>query len=317
MGLVPRRPASRRLRVGLRVLAALLAVSLGVLATLGRWRDVSAAAGELSPSAVGWAAAAVLAGLFATMLSWRSVLADLGSALPIRAAVRVFFLGQLGKYLPGSVWWLVGQVELAFDEGVPRRRTAAAGALAVLLSLIAALLLAAAVVPLLAFDAAAAYWPALVAAPLLLLGLQPRLINAVLTWALKRAGRELEHRISGRGLLAALGYASAAWVAFGLQVAVLAADVGASGARAVALSIGGFALAWSMGFLAVVVPAGIGVREAALVAVLAPVLAGGPALVVALLSRVLMSGADLAGAGLALLTRDGSDRDRSDRVEPV
>jgi glycosyltransferase 2 family protein len=312
---VLRRSPSRPVRVGLHVGFALMAVGFGVIAVLGSWHDVRTAAGQLAPSRVGWAAAAALVGLFATMLSWRMVLADLGSPLPLRAAMRVFFLGQLGKYLPGSVWWLVGQVELAAEEGVPKRRMAAAGSLAVLLSLIAGLLFAAVSLPLLADQAASRYWRVLAAVPLLLAGLHPRVINPVLNGMLRLARREgLEHPLSGSGLLGALGLAAAAWVAFGLQVAVLAAGLGASGPRATALSVGGFALAWSVGFLAVVVPAGIGVREAALVAALAPVLAAGPAVVVALLTRVLMSGGDLAWAGVVVVRRRSAQRGPSDRV---
>lgn len=296
--------ASRTVRVGLRIGLGLLAVGLGVLAVRDRWHDVRGAAGQLHPASVAFAAAAVLAGLFATMLSWRAVLADLGSKLTIRAAMRVFFLGQLGKYLPGSVWWLVGQVELAADEGVPRRRTAAAGTLAVLLSLISGLAVAAILLPLVGLTAATAYWPVLLCVPVLLAGVRPKSINGLLDRVLRRAGREpMEHPLSGRGLGTALTLAFAAWLAFGVQVAVLAADLGASGGRAIALSIGGFALAWSVGFLAVLLPAGIGVREAALVAALGPVLAAGPALLLALMSRVVMSMADLAAAAVALAAR--------------
>ena len=31
------------------------------------------------------------------MLAWRALLADLGSPLPLPAAIRVMFIGQLGK----------------------------------------------------------------------------------------------------------------------------------------------------------------------------------------------------------------------------
>lgn len=296
--------ASRTVRVGLRVGLGLLAVGLGVLAVRDRWHDVRGAAGQLDPTSIGVAAAAVLAGLFATMLSWRAVLADLGSHLPVRAAMRVFFLGQLGKYLPGSVWWLVGQVELAADEGVPRRRTAAAGTVAVLLSLVTGLTVAAILLPVVGLTAAVRYWPALAAVPVMLLALHPRVINGGLDRVVRLAGRErLEHPLSRRGLFRALTWAFTAWLAFGVHVAVLAADLGASGPRAVTLAVGGFALAWSVGFVAIVVPAGIGVREAALVAALGPVLAAGPALLVALTSRALLSAADLALAGVAVAAR--------------
>ena len=60
------------------------------------------------------------------------------------------------------------------------------------------------------------------------------------------------------------------------------------------LVTGGYALAWTVGFVVVIAPAGAGAREVALAAVLAPVAAVrrlGP--VVVLLSRVLFTVVDL------------------------
>lgn len=292
--------ASRSVRIGV----ALVAVGLGVLAVAEQWGDVRRAAGQLQAGALALALIAVLVGLFASMLSWRALLADLGSPLTVRDAMRVFYLGQLGKYLPGAVWWLLGQIELAHDRDVPRRRTAATGVLTVLLSLAAGLGVAMLTLPLLSAAAAARYWPVLLLLPVLLGALHPRLLNPSLDRVLRFLRREpLERPLSGRGVAVSLSWAGLAWVAFGAQIAVLADGLGASGVRAVLVCVGAFALAWSVGFLAVVVPAGIGVREAALVAALAPVLRAGPALVVAVISRVLMSGGDLIWAGAAALPR--------------
>ena len=64
--------------------------------------------------------ALVLAGIYATFRSWRAVLADLGGGLPQAPAMRVFYLGQLGKYLPGTVWPAVTQMRLGRDYRVRR-----------------------------------------------------------------------------------------------------------------------------------------------------------------------------------------------------
>jgi len=59
-----------------------------------------------------------------------------------------------------------------------------------------------------------------------------------------------------------------------------------------ALAAGGYALAWTIGFLVVVVPAGVGVREAVLALALAGQLGPGSVVVTVLLSRVLLTAAD-------------------------
>ena len=84
-----------------------------------------------------------------------------------------------------------------------------------------------------------------------------------------------------------------------------------------ALSLGAYALAWSVGFLIIFFPGGIGPREIALIAVLAPVMPSASALVVALASRVVMTVGDLvwAGVGLAIGRAHGRSGSRAARPD--
>lgn len=282
-------------------MAFLLAAGvLALVAVTSQARLIGESLRRLGP---GWpllALACLVLGLLATAMAWRTLLADLGSRLPVSVAARVFFLGQLGKYLPGSVWAFVGQMELARAHGVPRSRTGAAGLLAVLLSLVTGLGLAALILPFAAATVARSYAWALALGGLLLLALHPRLVNPALDRVLRLAGRQpLEHPLTGRGVLLASAWGLLGWLLFGLHAWVLAVPLGAGSGRGLILALGGFALAWCAGFLVVVAPAGAGVREVVLVATLAPVLDGPPALVVALVSRLLFTVADLLVAAWA------------------
>lgn len=71
-------------------------------------------------------------------------------------------------------------------------------------------------------------------------------------------------------------------------------------AHLAALAVGGYALAWIVGFLVVLAPAGAGARELVLAAVVALAVGGGGAAVVVLGSRVLLTLADLLLALAAL-----------------
>jgi hypothetical protein len=66
---------------------------------------VHAALAKLAGYDVAGAALAVIAGLGCMLLAWRTLLADLGSPLPLPAAIRVMFVGQLGKYVPSRRRW--------------------------------------------------------------------------------------------------------------------------------------------------------------------------------------------------------------------
>ncbi|TDQ51930.1 lysylphosphatidylglycerol synthase transmembrane domain-containing protein [Actinorugispora endophytica] len=310
-----------RLRADPRVRAAVVLLVLGCagLALYTRWDEAGDALASLSPWLVAGSLAAALASLGAQMMAWRALLADLGSPLDVPVAARIMFVGQLGKYLPGSVWAFVAQVELARDLQVPRRRGITATVLAVAVTLTVNLLVAAVTLPLSSAEAAQRWWWVLACAPLLAAALHPRVVTWLLHLALRLTGRsrdvpdeELE-RISGRGMAASVGWTLAAWVPMGLHVWSLAAGVG-GGPGSLPIAMGAYALAWTLGVVVVLAPAGLGVREVVLVAALAPVLDPGSALVVAALSRLVMTAADVLWALLALGRVRVGDRSRPDGV---
>ena len=279
-----------------------LAVALAVWAVASEWSEVTAALESLDPEAVLLALLATVANVALAGVVWRTVLADLGSRVPLQVAARIFFVGQLGKYVPGSVWPIVMQAELGRDHRVPRQRTATATLVTLLLSVASALLVVLLAIP---FDSRVVppgfEWAVVLVVPLLV-ALHP----SVLAWGMDRVlrllGRDpMEHRTSLRGTALATMWAVASWVFAGLQVYVLAVALGAPpGIETASLAIGGYTLAWAVGFVVVVAPAGAGAREVALAAVLAPVLDSGEVIVVVLVSRLLFTGVDLAAAGAGL-----------------
>ncbi|WP_308170098.1 lysylphosphatidylglycerol synthase domain-containing protein [Acrocarpospora catenulata] len=284
----------------LRVGFLLAALGFGAWAVATQADEVGAGLARLSAELLAASFAAVLVALVAGMLMWRALLADLGSPLPVVDAAKILFIGQLGKYIPGSVWPMLAQMEMGRDHGVPRTRSAAAFFLTYPIYLASGLCLAALTLPAFAGASVAEYAWLLLLLPVLAAGLHPRVVNGVLGLGLRLLRRPpLERPLTRRGVLAATGWAFAGWVAYGVHLALLVQGLGASGPRAVALSFGAFALAWCLGFLFVIAPAGAGVREVAMVAALAPVLDRGSAIAAALVSRIVVSAGDLVCAALA------------------
>ena len=284
-----------------------LCIGAAVVAVASERDQVTDAARRLGAVPLLLALIASLANVLLAGMSWRAVLADLSSPLPLRAAARVFLLGQLGKYVPGSVLQVMAQAELGREYGVPRRRSASALVVQLIVAVTTALLLVLVAAPFASGEAARRFGPVLLLVPALLVVLHPRLLNPLLNGVLRRFGREpLEHPTSVGGTARSGVWALLSWLAAGVQVTVLAVALGAPlNVRTVALSIGGYCLAWAVGFLVVVAPAGAGAREAALAAALSPVLDGAELVVLVLASRVLLTVADLAlaGVGAALGTR--------------
>jgi glycosyltransferase 2 family protein len=138
--------------------------------------------------------------------------------------------------------------------------------------------------------------------------LHPRVIRFGLSLALRALRRPpLEGSVGRGGMARALAWTTFGWLCYGAHAWFLIsvfAGTGKGGGEVggtFALSLGGYALAWAVGFLIIFFPGGIGPREVALIAVLAPVMPSASALVVALASRVVMTLGDLAWAGTGLV----------------
>jgi uncharacterized membrane protein YbhN (UPF0104 family) len=152
--------------------------------------------------------------------------------------------------------------------------------------------------------------------------LYPPVIKFGLDLVLKAVHRPpLEKSVSVGGMARALAWTTLGWLFYGAHAWLLISEFAGHGAHVLALSLGAYALAWSVGFLIIFVPGGIGARELALIAVLAPVMSSASALVVALASRVVMTVGDLvwAGVGLAIgraQNRSGKARSRTAKSRP-
>jgi glycosyltransferase 2 family protein len=273
-------------------------VALGSYAIAAQWGQVSRSIDRMGLLTVALALVSVLLGLLMSMQAWRALLAGLGSPLPVPGAARIVFLGQLGKYLPGSVWPVLAQMELGTTHRVPRHRSASASVLFMLVALLTGLLTALVMLPF--TRTSSSYLWALVATPVLVACLHPRVLNKLMTRLLRLARQPpLEHPLSGRALAVALSWWFAAWICFGVQIWLLTIRLGAPIGSSLLLAIGGYAFAWSVGFIVVFVPAGVGLRDVLLVTTLSPVVGVGGATAVALLSRALTTAGDLLTAASA------------------
>lgn len=282
-----------------------------------------------APAVVG-AFLAAGAGLGASGMAWRCLLRGLGSPLDVHSASRIFFTGQIGKYIPGTVWAYLAHAKLGREHGVPASRTTAASVLFVVAHAATGAVVAAMVLPFASGDAFDRFGWVAALAPLLLAALHPRLVLPVLRRTHRLLGRGTPPaQVSGVAVLRALGWLTVTWLGYGTSMLLLLAPVVRDDSQALLppVALGGFALAWTVGFLAagllVVTPAGLGVREVALFALLDPVVAGGGAVAaVVLLSRVVHTLSDAAwalfGMGLRAPQQDAAlPADYPDDHEPV
>lgn len=252
----------------------------------------------------GWpllaSAGVALLGIVATFGLWREILNGFEVPLPWTEGARLFFTTQLGKYLPGSVWPTVLQMEAGRRYGATRATMLAANLVTIVLGSTVGLLVAAAVLPFYDAGALRHYWWALAAVPFLGALLHPTVIGQTIKRLSAMVRRpnpdlELDLRSEARGILWSL----ASWGALGLHIGLLAMSVGRLGPSVLLLSIGGMSLAVSLGILFIPAPVGVGLRDVVLGLVLSRSLTAGQTLVVVVGSRAILVVCDVVAAALA------------------
>lgn len=291
-------PSPTRTRVlarrALRVAWFVILLAGLALALRSRWAEVRDELATLGAAELWLSMGVALLGVGASSGIWHQMLTGLGEPLPLRVSLRIFFVGQIGKYLPGAVWPAVTQAALAREHGVAPRATVSA----VTLFLWVHLITGTAVAVLILAVSGRLPLVTLLTVPVLVALLTPRLLGWSLQTLFRLARRRpLRQLPDATHLLGACAWALAMWVCYGVHLHLLTAAV--DDPVGVIPGAGVFAAGWVVGFVLLIAPAGVGPREAAIVALLP--LSAGAGLVVALVSRLMMSVADSAWAAVTAL----------------
>lgn len=240
-------------------------------------------------------------GMVGIGLAWRRALAMAGIPVSWRTALAWYFLGQLGKYVPGGIWPVVGRGELATRGGASRSRSYGAVLLSMGATYLAGMLLVAALLPfeLTVVGATGGVAWLLLLGPVGVLFLRPAVLDRFLDAARRATGRRIEIDAPAWGAsmrLVALHLPS--WLAVGMATWCVA--IALQGSTPIMNVVVAAILAWVAGFLVLPAPGGLGVREAVFI-LAATSLSAGMAGAVAVVARILFMIVDAAGAGLSLI----------------
>lgn len=270
---------------------------LGVVTLRDRGPEVSETLELLSASDIAVAVTLGMGALVLSMLAWRRILSGFGTEIDIGVASEIFFISQVGKYLPGSVWPAVTQVLLGRAHQVPGRANAWSFVTAMAMSLLTGSLIGGLVLSISESWVHGAVFVCLVT----IAGAATVRFGPGVVARVPRARSKLPTRLPAvRVLLEASVLFAGQWVLHGLHIAFLLDRMGVGGDTLVPRSIGAFALAFAAGTLFIIAPAGLGIREGALVALLTPLGASSAvALAASLTSRFVLTIADLVAALVA------------------
>jgi uncharacterized membrane protein YbhN (UPF0104 family) len=237
----------------------------------------------------------LLGGYFLSAWLWGRIVHGLGGrAMPPSESVPLFMVANLGRYVPGKIWQIAALATMASRRGIPATTATAAAVLLQGIAIASALLVGLGALWTLA-DGASWRWvvPGVVLGSVAL-GLVPAVFRAVTSLWFRVTKTEDPPSLEVRDALGWLLLGMANWIvyagAFWVLVLGLGLDVTFLGAAPA------FAAAYVVGYLAVFAPAGVGVREASLLALLSPQLGAGTAGAVAVIARVWTTGVEVVPA---------------------
>ena len=266
-----------------------------VVRTLSRdWAQAEALLRQARPAWLGAAVVLAALGMASIGVVWGRVLHQLGVTVGVARVVAWYFVGELGKYVPGGVWPVVGRGELARRGGVPRSRAYTSVALSLGLLYLASLFVVAAFLPFALSEGGFTPWMlCLLALPAGVVALHHRVLERVVLVVQRLTGKVVRVDVPRwRQSLTLVAWYLPTWLFIGTATWAVARALtpDAPFARVVFAAV----LSWVAGFLAVPVPAGAGIREAVLLA--ASGLDGGVAAATAIVARLIFVAVDAGGA---------------------
>ena len=267
---------------------AAIVIVLAARSIAQQWGAVKLALDQARPSWLALAASAlvVLATYAVLIETWRVLLRGWQHDIPFLDAARIWTTSNLGKYLPGKVWAITALVVMTREYGVSAAEGAAASVLLTLVNTLVGFVVAiVAGASLLRIPPVVVVIIAMIAVDVLV---SPAALPRIGVVAGKVFGREIVLRpIAHRVILVAGALTAIAWLMYGVAFWLFTFGVLGSAPGALWDYVAIFAGSYLIGFVAIFVPAGAGVRETAMaVALKRAGFATGPAYLLVVASRL-------------------------------
>lgn len=271
---------SRTARV-VGAIALVLALWFMFARVSGSWAEIGPAISRARLGPLFASVALVLMAELIFVANWHGLISGLGGALTLRRSFKAYSLSGIARFLPGAIMAHVGRAGLAVRYGARPRVATVSTAAETVLSALAALafgLVGSA-------DLLGARFNTGVRS--LLGGIVLVVTVVAAPHALKLISDQTERIALPRILLTIGGYLTA-WLCLGLSLYTLTIAFAPPNTPLPSplATTGGIAIAWLAGMAAVVVPSGLGVREAAIASLLTGPLGAAGSVVVAVAHRL-------------------------------
>lgn len=258
------------------------------------WVQVKEASFTLRPLPLMFSTFLFAFSYFIQIWAWYLITRKLEIALSIRETLESWFYSQLGKYLPGKIWLLLGRFYLYESKGKSKKLISTALYFETVTILFAGGLIFLASLFLLdgtpvLIRGSQTGWVVFLLL-MVFLFLHPRFLQKIMNWFLVRCRRErVTLSISYVDVLTVLFVCVLAWLIGGIGFYLFVDAIYPVASRHLLFFTGALAVSSTLGLIAVFAPAGLGVREGALVYLLAHLLPSPVAVILSVTTRLWMT----------------------------
>lgn len=247
---------------------------------------------------------------------WQAILKSMGLKLTYNETFSIYFIGNLGKYIPGKIWQFFMMAYMAKDKGLSAGKAFSAAFVGQMLSITAGILIA--------FVTIGFSFKKYIANPIyivsfilficfiLTLFIKPQLVEKSGNLIAKKLGRAstLKLEFNPKKLVIFISAYSVIWVLVGVSFFIICRSLINVGLEKLPFTIGAFSASVVIGFLTLFAPGGIGVREG-LITILLPkgeITTPTIASIISIIARLIFTLNEIALFGIALAFRSKEER---------
>jgi glycosyltransferase 2 family protein len=292
-----------------------------------QWAELRAYPWQLNPAWFLAACGLLLLAWALEIVTWRGSLRRLDGHLSFGTAIRIWFLSAIVRYIPGNIWQPISFTVLAQRHGVRPEVTLGSIVVYQVVTLLSIVPLTGAYLVYRAGEGlpnllqSLPPWliALLIFSPMLIFLLNPAWFVYLLNWMLRKIKRtEIDSTLTRFSLFKLFIIATLDWLLWGAAFAALTFAMGNYSTQAVYQLlphlVAVYPIALVIGFLSLITPSGLGVREGAVLVLLAPYLPTATVTVIALAMRLWLMAGELLMAAISAVVERRIDNNSSIRL---
>lgn len=293
-----------------RLHASLVTVSIVIMiaALVRQWEQIELMEWSIKPILMTLAVAGLTLHFFLAAYGWHLITRAVGGHIIVRRSIQIWLLSSITKYLPGGIWSYASRASMAKQENMSIPAVTTSLYLETILLASASLAVG---LPALLVSSGLPVTPLQAGLLLALFALMvhPRFLGLLRRLPGPVGEAFAEVRLPTTMQLVGLYlYYLAFFMLFGLVFSIFAKSLYDLPLQIFPYLAASIVLAFCIGFIAIIFPSGIGIREGVLFLLLSAVLPDSVSLLIAVGSRLWVTFTEAIAVGIALLWQDGDRR---------